>query len=506
MAAAAAAAELDRPPTPAAALRNLPKHERYGGAYRRLDWYWGLGVEHETYIATSQRRTVRTFEGTLRPERYSVSYYAAYRPEALNGALADVLAAAATTDSSGGGTLSVPVLMNSHSWTHCDVMGEHRTTYERQPKPNPKYAGKTLYEWACEYSAWLRDEMGRSWMWDGDTVEFMTQDFYCATVDQVLAELEGTETRFVEEIGRLPRRGILAAYAPLRLAAPENAPWATYLTAPRSVAMFNNRTFHVNVTLPTRLGWNRQPMWPAQFRTQHQALARLVQWLEPLWIAVYGSGDPFADPGQAPRVCERFAAGSQRLAVSRYIGLGTFDTEAMPTGKILQISRAAAGPLPWYEWLAARTDYAPLDVIGLDINYAKHWAHGLELRFFDQMPAGALREVLEGLVVLCDVARATGGRRLSGGGSGIPNPRHQATWIAAAGEALLHGPAWSVAPEYLNALLEAAGAGASAGLKEPLGPREALAAVLGALRSVGDGYCWRVMRGGGGGPAVGCWC
>jgi hypothetical protein len=109
-------------------------------------------------------------------------------------------------------------------------------------------------------------------------------------------------------------------------------------------------------------------------------------------------------------------------------------------------------------------------------------------------------------VVLCDVARATGGRRLSGGGSGIPNPRHQATWIAAAGEALLHGPAWSIAPEYLNALLEAAGAGAAADLKEPLGPREALAAVLGALRGVGDGYCWRVMRGGGGGPAVGCWC
>ena len=103
------------------ALRNLPKHERYGDAYQRLGWYWGLGVEHETNIATSQHRTVRSFEGALRPERYSVSYYAAYRPEALQSALTDVLAAT-------GGALRVPVLMNSHSWTHCDVMGEHRTT------------------------------------------------------------------------------------------------------------------------------------------------------------------------------------------------------------------------------------------------------------------------------------------------------------------------------------------------------------------------------------------
>ena len=151
--------------------------------------------------------------------------------------------------------------------------------------------------------------------------------------------------------------------------------------------------------------------------------------------------------------------------------------------------------------MAARTDYAPLDVIGLDINYSKHWAHGLELRFFDQMPIGALREVLEDVVVLCDVARsATGGRQ-----HGIPNPRHHATWIAAAGEALLHGPNWSVAPEYLNALLEAAGAKMVAGFKEPFSPREALATVLEALRGVGDGYCWRVMRGNDGQEApMGC--
>jgi len=417
---------------------------------------------------------VRTFEGALRPERYSVNYYAAYQPEALKAALADVLATA-TADSSG---LTVPVLMNSHSWTHCDVMGEHRTTYERQPKPNPKYAGKTLADWAAEHSDWLRDELGRAYMWDGDTVEFMTQDFYCATVERVLSELAEAEERFVLELGRLPRRGVLAAYGPFRLAAPENVPWATYLTAPRSVAMFNNGTIHVNVTLPTRLGWNRQPLWPRQFLEQHRALARLIQWLEPLWIAVYGSGDPFAVAGVAPRVADRFAAGSQRLAVSRYIGVGTFDTEAMPTGKILQIPRGDAGPLPWYDWLATRaTGYAPLDVIGLDLNYSKHWAHGLELRFFDQMPAAALREVLEGVVVLCDVARA----RLMRGRCAVPDPRRSRVWQEAAGLALWEGAGWSVAPEFLNTLLEGAGARASAGLKEPLGAREALATVLAAL-------------------------
>lgn len=469
----------------AAGQRNLEKHQRYETAYQRYGWYWGLGVEHETYMATSQTRTVRAIEAAaLRPERYSVSYYGAYRPGALRAALDRIVA-----DASGGG-LIVPVLANSHSFTHCDVFGEHRTTYERIPTPNPRYAGRTMEEWARELSPWLRDEMGLSYMWDGDTVEFMTQRFYCATVGGVMAELEEAETRFQAEMATLPRTGVLTAYGPLRLATPRNEPFATYLTHPRGLAMFNNGTLHVNVTLPTRLGWNRQPLWAAHFLEEHRALARLIQWLEPLWIARYGSGDPFAALGEVRDVCDgrvaRFAAGSQRLAVSRYIGLGTFDTDRMPTGKILQVPRSVAGPLPWYDRLYERTHYAILDVVGMDLNFNKHWSHGLELRFFDQMPMADLRVVLEQVVVLCDVARSRVG--------GVPNPRTSPRWIAAAGEALLEGLGWNVPAEYLNGVLESAGAAPDA--KEPLPAVEAIEWVFRRLRRLGDGYCARVMGSG----------
>jgi hypothetical protein len=466
------------------------KHARYATAYQRGGWFWGLGVEHETYLATTQRRTVRTIEAAaMRPERYSVNYYAAYRPGALRAAL-DRTLAAATDPSGGSGALSLPVLANSHSFTHCDVFGEHRTTYERVPKPNPRFGGRTLEEWARDYSPWLRDEVGRAYMWDGDTVEFMTQRFYCATVAQVIAELESVESRFAAEMAVLPRTGILTAYGPLRLATPVNEPFATYLTHPRGVAMFNNGTIHVNVTLPTRLGWNRMPLWPRAFLEGHRALARLIQWLEPLWVARFGSPDPFAGLGDVVDVCDgrvaRFAAGSQRLAVSRYIGLGTFDTDVMPRGKILQMPRSAVpgGSLPWYDWLYARTHYAALDVVGLDLNFNKHWAHGLEIRFFDQMPMADLRVVLGQVVVLCDVARAA----LAGG---IPNPRQSPIWISAAGEALLEGVGWRVPAEYLNSVLAAAGRPPSA--KEPLAVGEALDWLFGELRLVGDGYCAAVM-------------
>jgi hypothetical protein len=440
--------------------RNLPKHSRYQSAYGRFDWYWGLGVEHETYIMTSQTHDISGFtEQNMRPERYSVSYYKNYRTEALMPALQEIR------------NIRVPILMNNHSLVDCDLSGEHRTTYERSPKPNPQYTGESVYDYLCRHSDWLREQKERAFTWDGDTVEFMTQDFYRATVDRVLAELNTIEWRFVEELRRVPAVGVLRDYGPLSLASPRNEPFATYLTNPSAVSMFNNGTFHVNATLPTRLGFNREPLWRADFIEKHRRLARFVQWMEPLWIAVFGSGDPLVGSG--------FAAGSQRLAVSRYIGVGTFDTTTMPTGKILQIKKADAG-YPWYD--VSGSAYAPLGVIGLDINFNKHWAHGLELRIFDQMSMSSLRSVLEHVVLLMDLALTC---------ESVSDPRTEAVWQNAAKAAIFEGPRWAIEPEQWAAFCRVLGI-----VVEPLtsnDPAVILRALMEAVKNQKQGLCWRLM-------------
>ena len=353
-----------------------------------------------------------------------------------------------------------------------------------------------MFDWICKHSAWLREEHGRVFMWDGDTVEFMTQRFYNARVEDVLRELREGEARFVTELARMPRTGVLAAYAPLRIATPRNEPWATYLTNPRGISMFNNGTIHVNVTLPTRLDWTAQkPLRQRDFVDRHRWLARLVQWWEPLWVAAYGSPDPFASLPNG--LGARAAAGSQRLAVSRYIGLGTYDTVAMRPGKLLQLPRTDVGPVPWYRTGGA-TMYAPLDVIGLDLNFSKHWAHGLELRFFDQMPEEALREVLLDLVVLMDCAQ----ERLP-----IADPRTDVRWQRAAEGALYEGAGWEVQPEYLAALC--------AVMRVPVEPKEprCLTYALRLMRQASAarrGFCWSAMVGplplpsSGGSSVAGC--
>jgi hypothetical protein len=461
--------------------RTLPKHAHYGADYRRLGFYWGLGVEHETYVRTACVRDVSGWSPEmLKPERYCVNYYAVYKKDLLASAL------------SAAGPMTVPVLMNNHSFTDCDLSAEHKTTYERVPKPNPRFAGRTLYDYICDHSAWLRDERGRAFAWDGDTVEFMTQRFYCATVDNVMTELVDAEERFVRELNAVPRQGILASHGPFALAQPRNEPWATYLTNPRGVSMFNNGTIHVNVTLPTRLDWTgRRPLFWADFVERHRRLARLIQWIEPLWIAAYGSGDPFASVTGVSG--ELYAAGSQRLAVSRYIGVGTFDTEQMPSGKILQVP-SGAGRFPWYDRLYERMGgYERLGVVGLDLNFNKHWAHGLEIRIFDQISRVALQEVLEQVVVLMDIAEE---------GRGIPNPWDSSAWGAAVGAAIHQGEAWDVEPTFLNDISMRAFGCRVEYQKEPMAPVVALAWLLELLERR-KSRCWGWMVGGGSRPT---WC
>lgn len=449
---------------------NLPKHQKYKSAYKKFDYYWGIGVEHETYLKSSQVKEITTFEGFMKPERYSVDYYSVYKEDKLKETLKELIAKHEEDY-----TLQIPILLNSHSFIDTDVYGEHKTTYEKKPKPNPNYSGKTLFDWIKEQSSWMKENYENSFVWDGDSIEFMTQGFYKARVQDVMKELREITERFEKELRVLPKIGILKSFGPLRLAAPRNEPFASYLTNLRNVAMFNNGTLHINLTLPTRLDMKCKPLFWKKFVRQHQRLARLVQWLEPFLIAVYGSGDPLSE------IDECYAAGSQRVAVSRYIGLGTFDTEKMPIGKILQIPRKDE-LYPWYKWLYERTNYKSIDKIGMDINFNKHGAHGLELRFFDQMSYNNLEEVLYGLILVMDCALQI---------KQVSDPRHCSAWQEAAGQALLEGQGWSVSVEQIECLMKAFHI-YSFIPKEPMNVVEVLKLFFSFMESK-KGKCWELM-------------
>ena len=433
----------------------LAKHKKYESAYRPGEVFWGFGIEHETYLESAIFQDVSSADlaAYRRPERYSVNYYKNYKEADLVGALSALPPV----------VREVPTLVNGHSFTYCDAWMNHRTTYERVPRANPRYGGRSVHEEFMAASAWFREAYDKSVVYDGDTFEFMNVDFYNVSVEEALEELWETEDRFLWEFNHWIMRigtgggtgegtkGIdwkenplisgaqhLSSYGPFCIARRNHA-WAKHLTNPYHYSMFNNGTVHVNLTLPTQLDASGHIADLDDFRRRHQKAARYFQWFEPLLAVAYGAPDPFALMGgseernsysesQGQPLGEhyrngewdcsgRFSPTSQRLAVSRYIGLCNYPTEDMPEGKILlyDVSGGTSYVVPgvatshvpfrsvpsWYDEFYKRTSYVRLENRGLDINYKKHWNHGLEFRIFDGLRRDQMLEVCRFIWKIC---------------------------------------------------------------------------------------------------------
>jgi hypothetical protein len=374
-------------------LRNLEKHQKYRDAYKPNDFYWGLGIEHETYFETNKLKQIslKDLKDHRTAERYCVNYYSIYTQEVLNKALEGLFGE--------NEQILLPILVNSHTFQKTDINGQHQTTFERIPKPNPNFSGKTIFEWMKEQNPDIfAQEYEKAYIFDGDTIEFMTQKFYKTTVDNVIDELTLIEKEFMRALNSLPREGVLKTYGPLKIAQ-KNYPFASYLTNLQNNAMFNNGTIHINITLPTKLNEKAEIYDMELFTKQHQNFARAIQWISPLLIAKYGAYDPLSE---SKNNGELFSAGSQRVAVSRYIGLGTYDTDTMPIGKILTMPKDKLKDIDWYYSFHKKVDYKFLNDLGMDINFHKHFCHGLEFRILESLPINIIKDIMVMIVHLAD--------------------------------------------------------------------------------------------------------
>ena len=375
----------------------LEKHRRYKKAYGKNEVYWGLGIECESYFEMELPKQVTGdfLAKHHKRERYSVDYYTSYKEDLLQKTFAGF---EEKTE-----PIHLAVLLNSHVLSKTDINLQHKTLYEKGSPTNPKFSGKTMFELLKEEDpAFFEQEFEETFTFDGDSIEIMTQNFYKATIDDALQELTSKQYIWIEKLRTFFKKyNILDTYGKVSWIQ-GNHGFAVMATNMNQLAIFNNGTYHINITLPTQLNEASEIEDRITFVNSHCAYIRLIQWMEPLLVANFGSPDPFAwiDP-------VHFSAGSQRIAMSRYISLGTFDTDKMPEGKIL-ITDLSGVPSTWYTDYHTRSGYKALDKIGLDINFHKHWNHGVEIRFFDWFPVNRLQGLLRFLVYLGDIALEKG--------------------------------------------------------------------------------------------------
>jgi hypothetical protein len=420
-------------------LPSLEKHAKYRSLYQPNTLYWGLGIEHEVYLELgTQNVKKQTLCTHHNPERYSHDYIRqSYKPGVYEAAISEWMIQHTT----GNSNLVVPLLMKSHSFLKTDVHNEHSTVYSKTTPSNPKFSGYTLLESLQNVDPYFVETLGKEWIFDGDTIEFNTLSFFNTTLDDMLEELATTEQTFEKHLNAalasIPDKHPLLS-GDVRIMRKNHA-FAMYLTNMSNINMFNNGTLHFNLTLPTPLDASCNIVNLDEFQRQHKRAIHAIQWIEPLLVAVYGSPDPFSALDRMPHC---FSKASQRCAVSRYVSVGTYDTDGMIPGKCNTIPLPAHAEQRWFP-----LTYLKLPEIGLDINYRKHHNHGIELRFLDHIEDPTrVREVWILLIYLMDHVLLL---------DSVPPPSADPVWIEMTRQCLIHGPAYILTESEERALCTA---------------------------------------------------
>jgi len=348
--------------------------------------FWGIGIENETYLMHAEKYGIKSFRNLKQKrERYSVDYYKSFIADGPCGINA-LLQRANTLD-----TLTYPMYINSHTFQATDVKQEHRIHYDVGGTPNVAFT-ESLHDILLRESDYYKSVYNTSFVFDGDSIEFITQDFYCATVDSCMKELISQKQRFLSEI-----QPYFQTWFSKAVVFPDhNYGFVSFLTTKnRNLGICNNGTIHINLTLPTMLE-NGVIQDKTAFIKEHLNLVPYFQLVEPLIVACYGTPDIFSLLSD-----NEYAVGSQRVALSRYISVQTFDAEHPINGKLLLMDR----PKEPAFWQNAMTAYHLNEKIGYDINFNKFKNHGIELRFFDWFPEEYLADILHFFVLLSEHAK-----------------------------------------------------------------------------------------------------
>ena len=365
------------------------KHMKYMDRYESKDEtvFWGLGIENESYFMLKDLCSAADFS-KLKPkcERYSVDYYKNFKPEPLQAALQ-------LCKSHPG--LTYPIYVNSHTFQKTDIKGQHRTFYDVHSTPNTNFT-ESIHDILMRECPYYKEQYDKAFVFDGDSNEFITQNFYNATVSSCVSELVDVKQRFLSEVAPFFEKWKIGTL----LYPDHNYGLATFLTTRKAnLLVCNNGTLHINLTLPTVL---RGGLIADKnvFAKTHLTLVEYIQMVEPLIVACYGTPDVFSvvDPA--------YSIGSLRVSLSRYISLQTFNVHSPVNGKLLLMERPA-DLAHWYHQLND-SPYITNQSIGYDINFNKFKNHGIEIRFLEWFPEEYLIDLMNFFVLLAQHSLTVG--------------------------------------------------------------------------------------------------
>lgn len=413
---------------------------RYLKQYDSLhDVFWGIGLENECYLQSKYKiikgKDIIKMVGR---ERYSVDYTVNYDIKHVKNIMSQVY----QSDK----LYLVSSMLNAHSLDKMDRNGEHKTTYQSEPKTNFKFSGKSVLEEWFDYDSEIKQLINpktnteTNIFFDGDTIEFITEKFYKTNTDCVIQELINNKKYFIDKFNDFKVNTKLWEDMGEIKYVDMHPGLNIFKSQPNKIVFFNNTTVHIHLTLPTKIN-NGLIVDKNLFIETHSKAIKILQWFEPFFICTLGSPDILQWVYEKYNGSSEnyFSRGSMRAAMSRYIGIGTYDAELMKKGKLLTSPADDLRPKNntvkwWRDMINEDLLYnLPKNDMGFDFNYGKHYQSGLEFRILDAMPLETLKDVLDVIILICESSYSY--ERISN----IPSCSTSQTWNNLVYKSLVYG-------------------------------------------------------------------
>lgn len=357
-----------------------------------VEEFWAMGIENEMYLMCEKNEDINSeiLINNIKRERYSVDYFLNYRIDEYKNIVSNIQ------------KINIPYYISSYMFNNVDIYGEHRTLYVKGKKYNKLFSGMSIHEYLNYTSNNYKKLFEKNNVcFDGDTIEFITNNFYKITLPEMLEELNSIKYKYLLEINKyISNKFIFSNYGKYMKFPEHNYGIVKYMTNLNNISICNSGTYHINITLPSRLSLNKMKIENfEEFKEKHKNAIKYIQWVEPLIIALYGTPDIlscFTDNNS----CN----GSLRLMMSRYIGLGTYDTDKMYIGKKLndyEYENENEKEHYFNKLHNSSSLYIPPKKIGYDVNFNKFKNHGIELRFLDYFPESYLEDVINFILLVC---------------------------------------------------------------------------------------------------------
>lgn len=340
-------------------LKKIDKYDRYKKVLKPNCEFYGLGIENECYLMYEDFVTVLGYDikNKKDPTPHCVNYYDYYKKSVLEECYKNI---------KDDDKFQIPLFINSYSLGY---------------GPDKSVIIKLL-----DNSDVLKSMCMNEFMFDCDTIEVITQKFVNTTVIDCVTELIEIKKIILSEIKRIISNKIKFQDA--------NYGFVKYVSNMNNISICNNGTYHIHLTLPTKLDSKCEIKDFDLFKNKHSNAIRSIQLIEPLLVACYSPPDIFS------KYNDKFSKCSARLALSRMIGLGTYDTKLMRTGKLDYDSKHNS----WFIKFHKESGYEVPKLLGYDFNFNKYKNHGIEIRFFDYFPEKYLYDVINIIVLVCSIS------------------------------------------------------------------------------------------------------